>query len=257
MYNRLRFCAIAAFAAAVAGCTSNGNGTTSGIIDTGSGGLSNDGSTPTFVNLGGTATAPGTTISGNFICSEGVGSIEGIASTEVGSGGLVGGPLTTLLNGLGSTSLTSLLNSVHEPNNVIDGNLDTFATFDLTAGLFGGAIDSLDESVLLPAGQTVPAGKFAVFGVTFPSGTVDLSLLNSVAVTTFLNGTAQEGMVLDQNAITLLKGIGGSTPIAAFLGVQATKPYDTAQISLVPGVLTATVGDAMRVHELCIGGSFN
>jgi len=35
--------------------------------------------------------------------------------------------LTTLLNGLGGDTLTALLNSVSEPDNVIDGELSTYA----------------------------------------------------------------------------------------------------------------------------------
>ncbi|MFI4981513.1 MAG: hypothetical protein ACHQIO_14295, partial [Nevskiales bacterium] len=172
--------------------------------------------------------------------------------------GLLGGPLTTLLNLLGGSTLTTLLNSVTEPNNIIDGDLSTFSTFSLTAGLLGGLLTSVDESVLLPSGTTVPAGKFAVFGVSFPKGTVDLSLVNQVEVATYVNvagtSTLQEGLILDQSALTLLGAIGGSTPSAVWIGVETTKPYDRATISLTPGLLSASVGDAMHVFELCVDG---
>ena len=234
-------------------CTSNGlDGADTGAITGGNGstngGLANDGTTATDI------TNNGTKLSGNFICSRSV-LQYGPATTKVGSNGLIGGLLTTLLNLLGGTTLTQLLNSVSNANNAIDGNLDTYASVSLTLGLLGGLLDSVDESVLLPSGATVPAGKFAVFGLTFPKGTVSLSLFSQVKVSTFLNGVAQESNTLSQSELALLGAIGGSNPPAVFVGVQTTKPYDTAQVSLTPGLLSVNVGDAMRIHELCTDGS--
>jgi len=240
------------------GCTSNGVDSSAGDISGGSssggssGGLANDGSTPTNITNNGVA------VSGNFICTQGS-LAYGNVTTQVGSNGLVGGLLTTLLNLLGATTVTQLLNSVSNPNNVIDGNLDTYASVSLTLGLLGGLLSSVDESVVLPSGTTVPAGKYAVFGVSFPKGTVDLSLVNQVEVATYLNNstgvsTLQEGLILNQSALTLLGAIGGSTPAAVWIGVETTKPYDRATISLTPGLLTASVGDAMHVFELCVDG---
>lgn len=236
------------------GCTSNGDdvagggGIIGGSSSGGSsGGLSNDGSTPTNITQGGTP------VTGNFICTQGA-KAYGNVTTQVGSNGLVGGLLTDLLNLLGATTVTQLLNSVSNPDNVIDGNLDTYASVSLTLGLLGGLLDSVDESVVLPSGTTVPAGKFAVYGLTFPKGTVSLSLLSQVKVATYLNNVAQESNTLDQNALALLGAIGGSTPAAAFVGVKTTKAYDRATISLTPGLLSVNVGDAMRIHELCTDG---
>ncbi len=257
--------AVAAFSLGLIGCTSNGDGTDggggNGGITTGgttggasggatggtTGGPTNDGTTPTNITDGGTP------VTGNFICTQGA-RAYGTPSTEVGTHGLVGGPLTTLLKTLGGTQLVNLLNSIANPDYVIDGNLDTYASVSFTAGLLLGLVDSIDESVLLPAGQTVPAGKFAVFGVSFPNGTADVTLLSSIKVTTFNSTVAQESNTLDQNALTLLKAIGGSSPKAAFIGVKTTKAYDTAQISLTPGLITVNVGDALRIHELCTDG---
>jgi hypothetical protein len=236
------------------GCTSNGEdvagggGIIGGSSSGGSsGGLSNDGSTPTNITQGGTP------VTGNFICTQGA-KAYGNVTTQVGSNGLVGGLLTTLLNLLGATTVTQLLNSVSNPDNVIDGNLDTYASVSLTLGLLGGLLDSVDESVVLPSGASVPAGKFAVYGLTFPKGTVSLSLLSQVKVATYLNNVAQESNSLDQNALALLGAIGGSTPPAVFVGVKTTKAYDRATISLTPGLLSVNVGDAMRIHELCTDG---
>ncbi|MFI4980503.1 MAG: hypothetical protein ACHQIO_09150 [Nevskiales bacterium] len=232
------------------GCTSNGEDVAGGggiIGGSSSGGPANDGTGPTNITQGGTP------VTGNFICTQGA-KAYGNVTTQVGSNGLVGGLLTTLLNLLGATTVTQLLNSVSNPDNVIDGNLDTYASVSLTLGLLGGLLDSVDESVVLPSGASVPAGKFAVYGLTFPKGTVSLSLLSQVKVATYLNNVAQESNTLDQNALALLGAIGGSTPPAVFVGVRTTKAYDRATISLTPGLLSVNVGDAMRIHELCTDG---
>lgn len=258
-YRLLAASAMTAMALGLTACTSNGNGTdaNNGGITTGgttggtsggsTGGLPNDGSTPTTITDGGTP------VTGNFICTVGA-RAYGVPTTEVGASGLVGGLLTQLLKQLGDTSLTNLLNSISEPDNVIDGNLDTYASVKLTLGLLGGLLDSIDESVVLPAGKSVPAGKYAVFGVTFPNGLADISLLNTVAVTTFSNSVKQETNSLSQSQLSLLTA-GVGTASAAFIGVKTTKAYDTAQISLTPGVLTVNVGDALRIHELCTDGT--
>src|SRR3546814_9586653 len=88
------------------------------------------------------------------------------ATTEVVANGLVGSALTNFLNLLGAGPVTTLTNSVTAPGNVIDGKLSTFATFSLPVGLLGplNLIDSVGEAVLFPS--AVPAGKYAVFGVS-------------------------------------------------------------------------------------------
>jgi hypothetical protein len=248
MRNKFAVKTLTALASAMllAACTSNGTG--AGDItggDGSTGGPSNGGNGPTNITQGGNP------VSGHFVCTNGAG-FYGTASTAVGTNGLVGGPLTTLLNSLGGTTATTLLNSVTQPNNVIDGDLNTYATFALTAGLITGLLDSVDESVLIPAG--VPAGKYAVFGLSFPNGTVNLSLLNSVTVTTYLNNVAQEHNTLNQTLLLGLLGQGVLSSAPVWLGVKTTKEYDRATVSLTPGVISADVGDAMHVYELCTDG---
>ncbi len=236
-------------------CTSNGEGTGVGssggaITGSSSGGPPNNGTGPTSITQGGNP------VSGHFVCTQSA-SAYGNATTAVGTNGLVGGPLTTLLNTLGGTTATTLLNSVVNPNNVIDGNLSTYASYTLTLGLLGGLLDSVDLSVLMPSGTTVPVGQFAVFGISFPNGTVDLSLLNTVAVTTYLNNVQQETHSLSQSDLSLLGIIGGSTVPPTWIGLEVTKPYDRATLSLTPGVLTVDVGDAMNAYEFCPGGTLS
>ena len=246
-------------------CTSNGSGDngagssgggggggSNGGIDgsSSSGGPANDGTGPSNITQGGKPVAPPL----HFICTTGA-QFYGAVTTQVGANGLVGDQLTALLDQLGGNSATTLLNSVINPNNVIDGKLSTFATYQLTASLLGGPIDSVDESVVMPAGVTVPAGKFAVFGVSFPSDTVGLSLLQNVTVSTSLAGVQQESNV---ETSTLLLSLLGATVVgqpALWLGVETTKPYDTATLSLAPTLLSADVGDALHAYEFCVDGT--
>jgi len=257
-----RACGLVLLAAAgvLAGCEANGDGPlgSGGASGNGTapidsidpnnpGELPNDGTTPTNVTDGGTP------ISGNFICERSATAALG-TTTVVGSGGLIGGPLTSLLNLLGGSSLTALLNAVKDKDLAIDGNLVTHSTFTLTAGLLTGALNSVDQSVLPP--EPIEAGNYAVFGVSFPTGTLDLGLLNTITVTTYLNDVAQESNTLTQPLILDLIGQIGVGGDPAFVGVKATKPYDRATIALAPMVLDVDVGDAMFVHELCTGGRF-
>jgi hypothetical protein len=242
-------------AAAMSACTSNGDGGSGGgggggSIDGSSsgGGPSNGGNGPTNITQGGNP------VTGHFVCTTGA-RAYGDVTTAVGANGLVGGPLSTLLTSLGGTTAVTLLNSVTQPDNVIDGKLSTYATFALTAGLIQGTLDSVDLSVLFPPGTTVPAGKYAVYGLSFPNGTVNLSLLNSVTVATYLNNVQQESNTLTSTLLLGLLGQGAITEPAVWLGVKTTKPYDRATVLLTPGVISADVGDAMHVYELCVDGT--
>ena len=263
MNKHLAIGSLALAAVALAACTSNGE--SSGSLAGGggsSGGGSNGGGITSSSSSGGppndgtgttTVTSSGGPVPGHFVCTQGAGAY-GNVTTAVGTGGLVGSSLSALLKTLGGSSVTTLLNSVINPNNVIDGNLATYATYSLTLGLFSGAIDSVDLDVIMPSGTTVPAGQYAVFGVSFPSGTVDLSALNKVEVATYLNATLQESNTISQSQLGLL-GVGAGTPGPIWIGIQATKPYDTAVLSLTPGLLSADVGNAMYAYEFCPGGT--
>lgn len=248
--------ALLAASLAVAGCheaddgdggDDNGETPAPGAIDDGGpeSPFPNDGST------GGTITEGGNPLPGNFVCTGSVAAYGDGASTEVGTGGLVGGPLTALLNALGAAPLAQLLNSVDNPEYAIDSRLDTWSTFSLTFGLLGGLLTTVDQ--IVHVGDTVPAGEYAVFGVSFPIATLELSLLQSVVVKTFLGETEQESVSIDASALDLLGKI--STGVkSAFVGVHTTLPYDTVSIGLLPRLLSVNVGDAMRVHELCTQG---
>src|SRR3546814_5798968 len=77
-------------------------------------------------------------------------------------------------------------------------------SFSLPVGLLGplNLIDSVGEAVLFPS--AVPAGKYAVFGVSFPAATLNLGLTRTVSVTTFLGDTQQETLSVNETQLQLL-----------------------------------------------------
>ncbi|WP_028080308.1 hypothetical protein [Solimonas soli] len=254
---------VAATLLGLAGCQADGNGTESGSIISDGGNttppLSNDGSTPTNVQEDtdgdGTADTPVET-GKNFVCTTGARAF-GDVTTEVVANGLVGGPLSSLLEMLGGGPVTTLTNSVTEPDNVVDGRLSTFATFTLPVDLLGVGplhlIDSVGEAVLFPS--AVPAGNYAVFGVTFPAAVLNLGLTRTVTVDTYLGDTRQETVSANEVQLQLL-GLNLAGDEAGYIGLKAHKKFDSAVVSIGASLVAADVGNAMRVHEMCTGGKF-
>ncbi len=213
----------------------------------------NDGSTesPVYVDTDGDGEADTLVSEGQgFVCTE---LAPTGSTTQVGADGLVGGPLTDLLNLLGGGSLTGLLNSVTSPGNVVDSQLATYATFTTTAGGLT-LLDTVELNVLPPGSMNLE-GRYAVFGLSFPGGTVDLSLLDQITVRTYLDDVEQEYRVFDSIVIDLLgQNLVGGEPI--WFGLKATKNFDRAALSLTSALLSANVGEQLRAHELCMGGVF-
>lgn len=254
--------------------TGGGTGDGTGVVDpddgfdddgnpTGDGsntdtGFPNDPTNPDEPDVGGIVLEGDTPIAGDgtdfrFVCTRSARWTAG-ATTEVGANGLVGETLSGLLESIGGSSVTALLNSVHDIDLAIDGTLRTASTFTLSASLLGTEIDAVDQGIHLPA--PISSGRYAVFAVSFPAGLLNLGLLTSVTVTTYLGDstTPQEKPVtFDATALDLL-GTGVTGPVYAFIGRRVTVPYDRATVSLAADALAIDVGEAMFVHEMCTDG---
>jgi hypothetical protein len=257
-FLKLALCAgLVASMAALSGCEADGDPSEAGGIGGGGDGslFPNDGTT------GGNITEDGTPIAGgntgfNFVCTGSAKRYGPSPSSEAVANGLVGGVISrTLLSTLlGAGPLEQLLASVKDVELAIDGDLDSYSTFTLPLSLLNlpafSLINSVDQVVKLNG--TVPAGQYAVFGVSFPIATVELSA-NTVAVKTFRNGVATgEQATVTVTALDLLGQVGIGER-RAFVGIKATQPYDSASIGL-GAILSANVGDAMYVHEFCTEG---
>ena len=207
----------------------------------------NDGTIPTDIFEGGTE------LPDNFICTASARAYGPNPVTAVRVNGLVGSAVTDLLDLLGAGTVTQLQNSIVAKELAVDGNLSTAAQYNLSVGLLGGLISSIDLFVGL--NSPAPPAKYAVFLVTFPIATAELSLLQSITVNTFLGDTLQETQEIDASTLDLVGAVSIADTIR-FVGLKATLPYDGATISLSPTLVSANVGNAMNVHELCTDGFF-
>lgn len=198
-------------------------------------------------------------VPGNFACLFSASALDTpgkVTTTAVGTNGLVGGPLSRLLGGLGGDTVVALLNSVRDADRVIDGNLDSFATFSVTAGGLGSnTLNNVQLNVLLPEAVTVPVGQYAVFKLGFPSQVVGVSLGDTIQVTTYLDNNVQEAISTDASTLDLLGGTLLGNDGQLYFGLQVTKPYDRATLSYKPALLNVNAGDRLNAFELCIGGS--
>lgn len=213
----------------------------------------NDGRTesPVYVDTDGDREADTLVSEGQgFVCTD---LAPSGSTTAVGADGVVGSALTDLLDLLGGDSLINLLNSVNSPGNVVDGQLGTYATFTTTLGGLG-LLDTVELNVLMPGAMNLE-DRYAVFGLSFPGGTVDLSLLDQITVQTYLGDVEQEHRVFDAIVIDLLgQNLTGGEPI--WFGLKATRNFDRVALSVTSSLLSANVGEQLYAHELCIGGRF-
>ena len=186
----------------------------------------------------------------------------GVNDTDAAASGLVGGILGPILGGLGGGPVNALTNSVKDQVLAIDGDLKSASVFTLTADALGAlgadVVDGLSQSIYLNS----PSTGYAVFAVSFPKGTVDLGLLTSVTVTTYLDPSrdalatepTEPAVTFNATAIDLL-GQGVTGVPYAFIGRDVRLPYNRAEIKMKGDLLAANVGEAMYVHELCTAGS--
>lgn len=187
-----------------------------------------------------------------FLCTQAFDIAFG-ASTNVGANGLVGGPVSDLLGGLGGDPVGTLTNSVKDAEKAIDADLRTGSIFTLPASLLGTVVDTIDQNIYTPDGAEIPAGQYAVAAVSFPRALVGLNLLTTVTVTTFKGTTELESNSFDIIALDLLGQTLAGDPYA-MIGLKVSKPYDRVAVALSASGLSVDVGDLMYLHEVCTGG---
>lgn len=195
-----------------------------------------------------------------FMCLSSANANAG-ATTEATANGLVGGVVGGILGAIGGDSVIALTNSVKDQPYAIDSDLKTASVFTLTASLLeiigSGAIDSLEQQITLAS----PTGGYAVAALSFPAGAVDLGLLKTVTITTFLDTgsepstePAEPPVTFDATSVDLL-GQSLLNPGYAFVGRKVTQPYNRVHVGLQGDFLSADVGEAMYLHEVCTAGT--
>lgn len=255
-FKRASCAALIAVGLVLSGCSADGDlaavgglGPVTNSGDDGMGGTIGDGFPVTPVD-GTIGDGAGGTLTGPFRCTESL-QASGGASTEVGTAGVVGGPVGGLVDLIGGGSATTLLNSVIDKDLAIDGDLATGSTFTLTLDLLG-IISNVEQTVFAAPGFPLAAGKFAAFALGFPVATLELSLINTITVTTLLGDQERETISINPIALDLLGAVQAGEAFT-FLGLRATQSFDRVRLSLAPGVLSANVGEALKVYELCTG----
>lgn len=160
---------------------------------------------------------------------------------------------TPLVSAEGATATVDtaglcLLCSIDDPDNVIDGDINTAATISVPIGLLDGSatlfVDADPDAVDFPAGPRVG------FVVAAPAGLLSLELLSELRVGTRLDGVPAEAAgasTTNPLAISLLGVIGGQD--AALLSFPTTLPYDGLSLSFLAGV--ATVLPTVNVFQAC------
>lgn len=95
----------------------------------------------------------------------------------------------------GFTGVT--LGTIANPQNVIDPNINNYATISLPIGILATGFISVKDQV-----TDYPAGLFAGFEIS-NSTLIGLSLLNNITITTYLNGTVRESKATSSFLIDL------------------------------------------------------
>jgi uncharacterized protein (TIGR03437 family) len=117
----------------------------------------------------------------------------------------------------GGCSLCGITN----PNNVVDGNTDNFATVNLPLSIASGYYVSVESAGNIPAGGT------AGFVVSNQGGLIGLDLLEGITITTYLDGTVQE--TISDAALLNLEVVSGTTD-RQFVSFQTSNEFDEIRI---------------------------
>lgn len=137
--------------------------------------------------------------------------------------------------------------SVSNEDDVIDGDIDTFGTIALTLGLLNTATATLNID-----GTTTFDDTRAGFVVAKPAGLLSAELLNSLAVSTRLNGVvveaAGDGQATALN-VTALGAISLSGQEAFLVSFVATQPFNGLALSFNGGVLSLL--PTVNVFQAC------
>ncbi len=116
--------------------------------------------------------------------------------------------------------------AVTAPDNSVDHDPDSMSLLSLGVNLLGSLSLSVHDTEF-----RYPAGGHAGFVVAFPPGLIGLELLQSVSLTTYLDGNAQESADISGAALTLdLLQLLGS-PERSFVSFEPTMAFDTLELS--------------------------
>ncbi len=216
-------------AAALAGCSANGG------FPGGDGG-----------GGGGPGLTPGDDISG-LVCSN---YVSGTVTKSEGGGGCALAPVLDIVTGM----LGSETCAITDEANAADANPDSFATASIVGtGLdpltdFGDSATQVWLDVAL-SGTVSPGGNtVAAFDIEIPGFNVEVSLLETIVVSTFLGGEAT-GESIDVGPVLDVGGaVFGGRFLAGFVPEMA---FDALRISFGSTGLSLDVDDHAFIYDAC------
>ncbi|KQN38216.1 hypothetical protein ASE92_01915 [Pedobacter sp. Leaf41] len=126
----------------------------------------------------------------------------------------------------------SLGAGVINPNNAIDGNVNTGSTLVIPVGLLGSSVyQRLKFSSISNVGDTLR------LKITTPGQLLSLGLLPNVVVTTYLNGNSNGDVTAVSNPLISLRLLAGSN--SGILTIVPTSRFDEVELRLNAGLLGA------------------
>tara|TARA_R110000850_G_scaffold154656_10_gene278467 strand:+ start:78406 stop:79944 length:1539 start_codon:yes stop_codon:yes gene_type:complete len=160
------------------------------------------------------------------------------------------GPLLSAQGATTSTSVDPLCIgcSISNQGNVIDGNMNSFASISSLLGLLtGSATLNVDAA---PTATDFAAGQRAGFVVAQPAGLLSVELLSALSVSTRNNGAVVEAAGAQASSpltITALGTIGGQS--ASLISFVTSQPYDGLALTFNSGV--ASVLPTINAFQAC------
>lgn len=135
-----------------------------------------------------------------------------------------------------------VVGQINNADNVLNNDPDEYATINITVGALGSA-----NFAVQTGNQIFDAGTFAGFEVASTS-LLDVGLLNSITIKTYLNGVLQES----SNSGNLLLDVGaiGATP-KAIIGFETTLPFNEVEYSMGITVNVDLLGET-RIYNLVL-----
>lgn len=155
-----------------------------------------------------------------------------------------------------SNGLASALSGLANPQNIIDGNKNTAASWTLTAGT--GVLSNSPFVGVNSLQQVYPAGSKAGFVIQVSNGgLLSTSVLNSLGIRTYLHGQLQDDVDLSNGTGILgLSLISGSnTAPAQEVAITTTKPYNEIRLVQRSGISASVLSAPLLIYYAFESGS--
>lgn len=142
-----------------------------------------------------------------------------------------------------NAGLLNTLATLANPENITDGNKETFASLVLPAGA---NLLSTTPYVGVKSLQTIyPAGNRAGFIVQRNDGLLSADLINVLSIRTYLHGELQDSQPATTNGLLSANVLAGANPLQE-LSIITTKPFNEVRL-VATGVLAASLG-TLRIY---------